>query len=169
MTYNKAAEFVDKSIPYLILVLVAIVVVDVFFKEFAHQYQVTILAIDVLIVGFFVVDLVFKYQRVRDIRNFLKLYWLDILAIFPFFLILRLFEEVLLLTEKSSLTLRNLFHAGLVLEEGAAEAARTSEILVKEGRLATFQRFFKPFRRMPRFFKAMSFYEHPNQGKTLYH
>ena len=101
-------------------------------------------------------------------EEFLKLYWLDILAVFPFFLVLRLFEEVLLLSERSALTLRNLFHAGLILEE-EAQIARTAEVVAKEGRVVAFARFTRPLRRLPRFFKAISFYEHPGQKKTAYH
>lgn len=168
--YEKPAKFVDKILPYLILVLLIIVVIDIFFQPIAIKYTVAILVIDVIIVAFFVADLVFKYLRVRNIPRFLRLYWLDILAVLPFFLLLRLFEELLLITEQSALTLRNLFHAGVILEEEAAvqEAAQAAELLSKEGRIALLLERFAPLRRMPRLLKALSFYEHPSQKKTKY-
>jgi len=172
---EKTERFVDKLIPYLIVALFFVVIVDVFFKETADKYHTLIYVVDLVVISFFVVDLAFKYNRVREIPRFLKLYWLDILAVFPFFIALRLFEELLLISEQSSLTLRNLFHAGVVVEEEVvrgsefAKAARTSELIAKEGRLAFITKWFRPLRRLPRFFKAFSFYEHPEQRKTQYH
>jgi len=166
--YEKSEHFVDKSIPYLIIILVGIVIIDIFYENISLKYQTTLLAMDGIVITFFVVDLVFKYNRVRDIPRFLKLYWLDILAVFPFFVLLRLFEEFLLISELSVTTLRNLFHAGLILEEEAV-TARTTEIVVKESRLRLVLKWFKPLRRAPRFLKAISYFEHPKHRKTLYH
>lgn len=167
--------FVDKAIPYLIIVLFFIVILDVFYKDIAEHYHSTIVTADLIIISFFVADLAFKYNRVRNIPKFLRTYWIDLLAVFPFFLLLRLFEEVLLISERSALTLRNLFHAGIVLEEEvllgeeAARIARTSEVIAKEGRVVAFSEKLGFLRRVPRLFKAFSFYEHPKQKKTLYH
>ena len=172
---EKLERFVDRVIPYLIVLLIGVVIIDVFFHDTSITYATPLFILDSVIVGFFVVDLIFKYRRVRNIPRFLRLYWLDIMAVLPFFLILRLFEEVLLLSETSTSVLRNLFHTGLILEEEAAagseasKIAKTSEILAKEGRLALLSDVLKPLRRIPRFLKAFSFYEHPKKKKTLYH
>ncbi len=170
--FGKIERFVDKAIPYLIIILFGIVIVDVFYHETSLKYASTIFALDATIVTIFVIDLIFKYQRVRTIPMFLSLYWIDILAVFPFFLVLRLFEEILLLSESSISALRNLFHAGLIFEEQVIvgeEAARTAELIAKEGRLSLFVKWFRPLRRLPRLFKAFSFFEHPEHRKTLYH
>lgn len=174
--YEKVERFVDKAIPYLIVLLLGILILDIFYKETAAKYHAPILIVDFTILAFFAVDLIFKYLRVHNIPRFLRLYWLDILAVFPFFLLLRLFEEVLLISERSAITLRNLFHIGLVFEEeaavvarGAEEAAKTAEVLAKEGRLVALSEKLAFLRRVPRMFKAISFFEHPNQKKTLYH
>jgi hypothetical protein len=169
---SEAELFVDKIIPYLILVLFVIIILDVFFRDIANAYQTTIFVIDTAIVFIFLLDIIFKYRRVHNIPRFLRKYWLDVLAIFPFFLLMRMFEEFLLLSERSALTLRNLFHAGIVLEEEAivgTEAAKTAELIAQEGRIATFSERLAFLRRVPRLFKAFSFYEHPKQKKTLYH
>ena len=168
---EKIERLVDKIIPYLILVLFGIVITDVFYREISRKYAATIFALDAVIITIFTIDLIFKYQRVRNISRFLRLYWIDILAVFPFFLVLRLFEEILLLSETSISALRNLFHAGLIFEEQVLvgeEAARTAELIAKEGRISLVAKWFGPLRRMPRLFKAVSFYEHPGH-KTLYH
>ncbi len=173
--FEKVQKIVDKAIPYLLVILISIVIIDVFYHETAMKYQTIIDVLDGIIIVFFIIDLIFKYIRVKNIPRFLRLYWLDILAVFPFFLLLRLFEEVLLVSERSAITLRNLFHAGLVLEEDvlvaeeAQKIARTSELLAKEGRIGLLSRFFKPLERTPRLFKAISFYEHPSKKKTEYH
>jgi energy-coupling factor transporter transmembrane protein EcfT len=173
--YDKAQHFVDKIIPYIFAILFIAVIIEVFFKEIAEHYHTALFVIDMTVISVFVADLFFKYERVRNIPRFFRLYWLDILAVFPFFLFLRAFEEALLLSERSITTLRNLFHAGIIIEEEAlaggeaAKIARTSELLAKEGRVALFSEWFKPLRRLPRFLKAVSFYEHPKHKKTLYH
>ncbi|HME87318.1 MAG TPA: hypothetical protein VKE88_02805 [Candidatus Nanoarchaeia archaeon] len=169
---EKIERFVDRIIPYLIILLLGILVIDIFYQETAEHYHTQIYAADVVIITFFFIDLAFKYNRVRDIPLFLRRYWLDILAVFPFFLFLRLFEEALLISERSALTLRNLLHAGLIVEEdlaAAQRAARASEVLAKEGRVVLFLEKIAPLRRMPRLFKAISFFEHPNKKKTLLH
>ncbi len=172
---EKIEVFVDKLIPYLILLLIVVVVIDVFFKQTAASYHTELYVTDSVIITFFVIDLIFKYRRVHNIPKFLKLYWLDILAVFPFLLMLRVFEEILLISEGSVSTLRNLFHAGLVLEEEVTaetkltRAVKSSELIAKEGRVGLVAKWFRPIRRLPRLLKAVSFYEHPKQKKTLYH
>ena len=169
---EKLEWFVDKLIPYLIIVLFGIVIVDVFYHETSVKYHSTIFVLDAIIITVFVIDLLFKYQRVRNIPRFLRLYWIDILAVFPFFLALRLFEEILLLSESSISALRNLFHVGLIFEEQVLigeETVKTAELIAKEGRISLVERLFRPLRRLPRLFKAFSFYEHPEHNKTLYH
>ena len=208
---NKVLEkieiFVDRSIPYLIGVLIVIVMVDLFNKELAEAYHTPIIAGDYTIITFFVVDLIFKYNRVRDVPKFVKMYWLDILAVFPFVLVLRLFTEPILIYEEIVNALKKFFHIGIVVEEVAATATktagelariaeaerlakisetervtkafetiakeesivRTTELISKESRFARLEKFIRPLSRIPRFFKAISFYEHPKEKKTLYH
>lgn len=168
---EKLERFVDKTIPYLIVILFGIVIIDVFYHDLSLKYANIILALDAIIIAFFTTDLIFKYLRVRNIPRFLRLYWIDIIAVFPFFLALRLFEEILLLSESSISALRNVFHAGLIFEEevlASQETIRTVELIAKEGRISLVARWFGPLRRIPRLFKAFSFFEHP-EHTTLYH
>ena len=195
---EKIELFVDRSIPYLIAVLIVIVMVDLFNKELAEAYHLQITIADYTIVGFFVVDLIFKYNRVRDIPKFIKMYWLDILAVFPFILALRLFTEPLLIYEEIVNAVKKFFHIGIVVEEVATtttktaseiariaeaerlakstelivqeeRAAKAAELISKESRFARLEKLIRPVARVPRLFKAISFYEHPGKKKTLYH
>lgn len=173
--FLKTEYFVDKSIPYLILLLTGIIVIDIFFKEAAHNYHTELYIADTVIVAFFVIDIIFKYNRVRNVPKFLSLYWLDVLAVFPFLLLFRLFEEIILISESSVSIVKNLFHIGITMEEEVAaeakmaKAAKTAELIAKEGRIGLAEKFFKPLRRLPRLFKGLSFYEHPGRKTTLYH
>ncbi len=161
--------YIDRVIPYLIILIFGVIITDIFFKNVAQKYTTPLLVLDWVIVGVFVADLVFKYMRVRNIPRFLRLYWLDILAVFPFFLLLSVFEEFLLISESASLTLRNIFHAGLVLQEqaiGGAGIAQSSELLVEEGsRFGELLDKISVFKRVPRLAKAFDFYEHPKKNK----
>ena len=165
---EKIEVFVDKVIPYLIILLLGILIIDLFYQDTAEKYHTPLYAADIIIIGFFILDLAFKYNRVRDVPLFVRKYWLDILAVFPFFLLLRVFEESLLISERSALTLRNLLHAGLIVEEdisSAEKAAKVSEILAKEGRVALFAEKLAPLRRMPRLLKAFDFFEKPKKKR----
>jgi hypothetical protein len=201
---ERVEHVVDKAVPYSLIVLIAVVVIDLFYKEIAEHYHQELVLIDAAIVTLFVVDLVFKYNRVRNIPKFLKMYWLDVLAVLPVVLIFRFVEEAVLVSEQAVNAIKNLFHIGVVVEEEAPKIARTAEELIKaaeieraakisetervvttisreerlvreaefvakESRLARFERFIRPIRRLPRLFKAVSFYEHPSVKKTEYH
>jgi hypothetical protein len=202
---EKMELFVDKTIPYLLVLLVVLLLIEFFNIELAESYHTQIVFADYVIITFFVIDLIFKYNRVRDIPKFIKRYWLDILAVLPYVLILRLFTEPLLIYEQFVSGFNKLFHIGVVLEQTAvaktveelakiAEAerlakisetekitrafesiareeslAKTTELITKESRFTRLGRFIRPIARVPRLFKAISFYEHPRKKKTLYH
>jgi len=89
--------FVDRAIPYVVLLLLFIIIGDFAFHNFMNQYRIYVNLADYIILGFFVIDLAFKFYRVRNVRLFLKKYWLEVIAVFPFILVFRLFEELFLL------------------------------------------------------------------------
>ncbi len=91
---HKIEVFVDRSIPYVVVLLLFIIISDFFFKNFYHKYELFFSIGDYIVLVIFVADLAFKFNRVRQFKIFLKRYWLDIIAVFPFFLLFRVFEEV---------------------------------------------------------------------------
>src|SRR3990167_8964019 len=89
--------FFDRAIPYVILLLIFIIVGEFAFHNFMNKYRLYVSLADYVIVGFFIIDLGFKFYRVRNVKLFFKKYWLEVIAVFPFVLVFRLFEEIFIL------------------------------------------------------------------------
>lgn len=167
-----AENVVDRIIPYLLVLLIYVIIVDLFYKEAAAKYSLQLAAVDYFVVAVFVIDLAFKYNRVRKVPQFLKKYWLDIMAIFPFFLFFRLIEESLVLSETIASRLQKLFHTGILIEEETGIFAGEAETIAKEvtrlerfaeaGRARLLTRIIRPIQRLPRFLKAFDYYEKPH-------
>ena len=173
---HKVEIIVDKIIPYLLVLLMGLIVIEVFFHEFALAYHYWVEGLDFFIIFVFVVDLLFKYERTKNIPLFLKKYWLDIIAVFPFFLVFRLFEETALIFNvigESLKTPQQILHTGVegekiikVVSEEAKElkliekeGARIISEIEKSGALARSEklaRFIRPGARSTRFFKFLS-------------
>src|SRR3989338_1642028 len=112
---HKLELLVDHLIPWLILLLFVIIVFDIGYPAIAEKYHNYIQIADTFIVIVFVLDLTFKYIRIRNIKNFLKTCWLDILAVFPFFLVFRVVERFVLIfsVSKDLQQMQSLLHEGL--------------------------------------------------------
>ncbi|MGV8172570.1 MAG: hypothetical protein ACP5OA_07815 [Candidatus Woesearchaeota archaeon] len=165
---HKLELFVDKVIPYSLVLLIIIIVLELGFHKFVeeHGLLLTINILDYLIILIFILDLIFKYMRVRDIPKFLKLYWLEIIAVFPFFLIFRLAELTFGVSEVSGgiKTAQSLTHSTVELEKEVA-LLREGENVLKAERSVRLSRFLRPLLRIPRFFKTipsmLHFYDIP--------
>jgi len=171
--YNKLERFIDKIIPYTIIILLFIIIRDLFFHEFLIEYEHYIQLIDEIIIGIFIIDLIFKYKHTKTFRKFLKTSWLDILAVFPFYIILRFVEEIIIIFRFSETleTSQKLLHETIIVSE---ESGKIIKELEKTGKLASrieqtgelsrirlFTRIFRPFQRIPRLIKGIAFYEKP--------
>ena len=168
--FHKIEVLVDKSIPYMLVLLLGIIVVDLGFHEFAEHYHNYILFGDGLVIFIFVLDLIFKYNRIREIKNFLRSCWLDIIAVFPFFLFFRLLEGFagwfkLSIGEGFS-TAQSILHEGVELEKEGAKLLEGVEKGAKTGRTTRFARFIRPIFRAPRFAKAIPFFKAPEKKKV---
>ncbi|HII72463.1 TPA: hypothetical protein HA265_06935 [Candidatus Woesearchaeota archaeon] len=184
---HKIEVIVDKLIVPMLLLLIVIIVLDLGFPVIAEHYHSYIVIGDTLVIIVFVFDLVFKYIRVRNIPLFIRKFWLDILAVFPFFLLFRVFEGFFGLLSRSfsegAQTVQSFLHTGLEVEK---EGVKVAEVVSKEGgkvietttreiariareaekvgkvsRSARFARFIRPIFRLPRFIKALPFFEKP--------
>ncbi|NQU78247.1 ion transporter [Candidatus Woesearchaeota archaeon] len=168
---HKIEVVVDKVIPPCLVVLLVLIVLELGFHDFvvANNLGFWIELADYFIIGIFVVDLIFKYIRTRDLPTFLKKYWLDILAVFPFFLLFRIYEITAgafsLAVSETATTAQHLLHEGLEVEKESARILREGEKLAKISRSSKFMKFLRPVFRIPRFFKAVPkmihFYEKP--------
>lgn len=99
---EKVEQFIDKAIPFMLVILTVLIILE--FTRYGVLYHDYIIVVDYVIITFFVVDLCFKWYHVRNIKTFVKLYWIDIIAVFPFYLVFRafyLFREILILSEEA--------------------------------------------------------------------
>ena len=168
---HKVELIVDKLIPYSLIILLFIIIGEIFFHEKIEPYAIFAGVIDNVIVFIFVLDLIFKYIRIRNFPNFMKRYWLEVIAVFPAFLILRLLERFIPVASLGE-TVQASLHETLEIEKEGKILVREIEGAGKEAsRVRYFSRFLRPVARIPRFFKAFSFYEkptgrhHPNEKK----
>jgi hypothetical protein len=125
-------HFIDLSIPFMLVLLGTLIVLE--FTDVFESYHSFLVWLDYFIVAFFIIDLSFKWYQVRDSLKFIKLYWIDLLAIFPFYTVYRLYSsvaEVVLVTEQT----QKFAHEAVLLKETKViqEAEKTAKI-IKEGR-----------------------------------
>ena len=119
-------HFTDHIIPYLVIALAIILLLENPFWTLVHleNYEPWITVFDSLIIFFFVADLVFKWIKTQNVRKFLKLYWLDIVAVFPFYLGFRAYTE-----------LAGFFFIGEEVTEAGQKVAHEA-VLLREARAA---------------------------------
>ena len=124
-------KLVDILITPAVIVIAVLIIGELFFGF--EKYEPWITIADLVVVGVFILDLILKWRRVHDVKKFVKLYWLEILAVFPFYLIFRGFgflRELLPFGESSEVIQKTLHETSLLKE------ARNLEVLGKEERLA---------------------------------
>ncbi|MAE42823.1 hypothetical protein CMO93_03555 [Candidatus Woesearchaeota archaeon] len=148
---HKIEILADRLIPYALVLLLFVIIGEVFYAEKLHAYPIFVSIIDGIIIGIFIVDLSFKYARSKNIPNFFKKHWMEIIAVLPAFLVVRLFEEIIVFANLEE----TLVLSQEALEVEARAGTRTS-------RLHYFARFVRPLARLPRFLKAFKFYERPH-------
>src|SRR3989344_2841188 len=153
---HKIEEIVDKLIPFLLVLLLAIIILEFGFHDISEKYHIIIQVLDWFIVFIFVVDLIFKYLKSKSFPKFLRASWIDILAVFPFFLVFRAVEGILGVFEIGE-TLgktQKVVHVGVELEKEIGGAIREGERIAKEAsRAEKFGEFLRPVSRSFRFFK----------------
>lgn len=141
---------VDRTIPYALILLLILVIGEIFFSDKLEHYSLFVSTIDGFIIGAFVFDLFFKYKHSKNIPAFLRKHWLQIIALFPAFLIVRLVEEFFVVTK---------------LEDAIKFSQEALEIEQKAGlgatRVSYFSKLIMPLARLPRFLAAFHFYEKP--------
>lgn len=161
---KRTEHIVDRLIPYCLILLLFIIVMEMFFYETAQKITLLIESLDYFVIAVFLFDLYFKFQRVRSVPKFLRKYWLDIIAVFPVFLFVRLIEEfsaverVGRLSQSAIHEIEILEKEGIKITEEAAKGARISRVQIAG-------RFIRPIARMPRLAKALRFFEHPSYNR----
>lgn len=151
---------VDRLIPYLLFLLVFAAIIDLFFSTLYFRYLIEFEVFDVFVITVFTLDLIFKYHWARGQKGFLRRHWLDVVAIIPFFLVFRLAEGLLLVTEEIGTRFQRFLHIGAEAEREVVVLSEAQK-LQRLSRLSRLERLIRPVARLPRFLKAFTFYEHP--------
>lgn len=144
---HKIEVFVDKIIPFLLLILLVLIIGEIGYRSFMEEHRIIIDIIDGFIVFVFVLDLIFKYLRIRNLPKFLRASWIDIIAIFPFFLLFRLFGGLFGLFEAGETVgkTQKIVHVGFGIEKEIGSALKEGGALVKEAsRAEKFEKFLRP-------------------------
>jgi len=148
---HKIEVFADRSIPYALVLLLFIITGEIFFTDKIEPFSLYISILDGIIIAVFILDLGFKYARSKSVPKFFKQHWMEIIAVFPAFLVVRIVEEIVIFTN---------LEQTLVLSQEALEVEARAG--TRASRLHYFSRFVRPLARLPRFLKAFSFYERPS-------
>ncbi len=123
---------VDKIVPYMLIVLTFLIALE--FTHFAEEYHSLIVWTDNFIIAFFIVDLLFKWNHVKNAVTFFRLYWIDVLAVFPFYLIFRLYAFAAEITLAGEQTQKVLHEAALIRETKLIGQSKIITQLVREGK-----------------------------------
>jgi hypothetical protein len=164
---HRTEVIVDKAITPCIFILLAVIIMELGFEGMVEHYhlELYIHIADYFVITVFVIDLIFKYMKTKHLPEFFKKYWLDILAVFPFFLMFRFYEVTIGLftpaVAEGAETAQKIFHEGVEVEKSGAKMLREAEMVAKDAerlgkaeRSARFARFLRPLFRIPLFLKA---------------
>jgi len=126
-------QLVDRAVPYMLGLLAILIIVE--FTHVAEQYHDFIVQIDYFIVSFFIIDLCFKWYHTREVLKFIKLYWIDIIAVFPFYTVFRVYAAASEAFAAGESVQKFLHEAVLVRETKLLRETEYAAKFAKEGRL----------------------------------
>src|SRR3989338_6477447 len=156
---HKIAAIVDKSIPYILVILLFLIIGEIFYAHQIEPYGFFVSVVDNAVILICMMDLAFKYMRTRYFPDFFRKHWLEIMAVVPASLFVRVIERLIPAST---------FEVSQSILHEATEIKREEKLIVMEvekagqiSRTRYFLRFIRPLARLPRFIKAFSFYERP--------
>jgi len=148
--YEQMEAIVDKLVP-IVLIALALLIVSGLFVDL-HEYEPWVSLIDSFVISFFIVDLYFKWRSVHGMKEFFKMYWLDLLAVFPFYL---LFRFLIFATEIARVEEAQKFLHEAALLRDTAKGAREIKAVEESSKLIRFlERSIRPLQRIIRFIAA---------------
>src|SRR5574341_1369057 len=125
-------HFIDVLIPFMLVLLGTLIVLE--FTNVVEQYHGFVIGLDYFIIAFFIADLSVKWYHVHDVLKFIKYYWIDLLAIFPFYTLFRVYRfatETAIATEQAQ---KFAHEAALLKETKIAREADIGAKIIKEGK-----------------------------------
>ncbi|MBI4144011.1 hypothetical protein HY486_02075 [Candidatus Woesearchaeota archaeon] len=129
MSFDAVEKVVDRVIPWLVLLLGIEIILGFIYD--LHDYEGIIHWFDRFVITVFVADLVFKWFRVRSMRVFIRLYWLDIVAVLPFYWVFSTYEWITGSTRIAEES-QKFVHEALLIRE--AKVAREIELIKSASR-----------------------------------
>ncbi len=131
--WHAVERFIDISIPFWLLGL-ALVIIASFFVHL-ENYEPWISIFDALVTVFFVADLCFKWYHVQNLKRFVRLYWIDILAVFPFYVVFRVWILVQSFAQAGE-SAQKIVHEAILLRESKlleeAEFLKKADLALRE-------------------------------------
>lgn len=148
--WEKVEHYNIKLIPYALVILLGIIVMELFVHSENHYVELAIEIGDYFVLVVFVIDLIFLAIKARSTSFFFKHYWLDLLAVFPFSLIFsgisRIYAGV---AEAERLLIgQSILHEAVETEKIIAKESkllRIVRVMVRSLRLITKSRLFTQF------------------------
>ena len=156
---HRVEHVVDRVIPFSLILLFLLIIAELFFLEEISPYESWVGIIDNGIILLFLIDLAFKFHRSHSIPEFLGSHWLEIIAVLPVFVVVRVFELFLPLTRLDLAS--DAAHGIIEAQTKWGIIVREAEYAGQASRLAILSRFARPLLRFPRFIRAFTFYERP--------
>ena len=159
---HRVEKYVDALIGPSLILLLFLIVGELFLGKKLEHYSVYVDVFDLFMISVLAIDLGFKFHRVRKIPKFLKMYWLQIIALIPFFLVFR-FTEILGLQEILERS-QSAFSGVQEVQKLEKEAVTIVMEAGRASRTAKLIRMFRFASRIPRFLGAVPFFEKPTGG-----
>jgi len=115
-------------LPYSLILLAGIIIYDLFFHVDNPTGNIIVGILDTIVIIIFVIDLIFLALKTKNAKIFFKRYWLDIIAVFPFYLFFRLFGVFF----RTALTAEELFLGQKILHEGVEAEKEVAAVIKTE-------------------------------------
>lgn len=127
--WKKIERWNTAIIPYSLIILAGIIIYDLFFHVDNPIINLIVEVLDGLVITIFVIDLVFLALKAKNAKIFFKNYWLDILAVFPFYFFFRIFGQLY----RTALSAEEIFIGQKILHE-SVEAEKEVAAAIKTER-----------------------------------
>ena len=153
MNWERIHNWTDRLVGPALVIILIVILLEIFLPDVAHHYHSAILVADYTAISIFVLDLGFKFRRATEWENFLRKYWLEIIAIMPGFIVFRVLDAFFVITRSAELS-QDAIHLATRSERLAALASG-GEL----SRAARFERAMLGFARTPRLARAVDFFK----------
>ncbi len=134
---HKIERINSRILPYALILLALLIFIELILSIENEWIHLLFIVVDYFVIAVFVLDLYFIARHCKSRKYFFKNYWLDILAVFPFFLAFRFFDETykILSTVSRGLEEQQVLTEGAKLRRGIMVSSRASRF-ARLGRLA---------------------------------